>query len=100
MKVKADKMKPQELPGVIRRSGLAPLYLILGEEAFLRDEAVAMIKASLLEPSPHAEGNEKIGIDDSGDPGFNVDLVYADETDATEILNYAQEISFFSAKRL
>ena len=85
-------MKPHELHGAIRRLGMAPLYLIVGEEAFLRDEAVATLKASLVEPSPQAESSE--------DPEFHVDVLYADETDASEILTYAQEISFFSARRL
>ena len=85
-------MKPHELHGAIRRTGMAPLYLIVGEEAFFRDEAVATLKASLVEPSPQTESYE--------DSEFNVDVLYGDETDASEILTYAQEMSFFSAKRL
>ncbi|UCE62598.1 MAG: DNA polymerase III subunit delta [Nitrospirota bacterium] len=93
-------MKPHELHGAIRRSGLAPLYLIIGEEAFLRDEAVATLKASLVAPS-HQGGDPQNGESERNeDPGFNVDVLYADETDASEILNYAQEISFFSSRRL
>jgi DNA polymerase III delta subunit len=92
-------MKPHELHGTIRRSGLAPLYLIVGEEAFLRDEAVATLKASLVQPSHQAGGQENVGGGGNEDFGFNCDVLYADETDAAEILTYAQEISFFSAKR-
>lgn len=93
-------MKPHELYNTIRRSGLGPLYLIVGEEAFLRDEAVAILKACLAEPSRQADGNEKIALGESDEPTFNCEVLYADETDASEILTYAQEISFFSARRL
>ena len=93
-------MKPHELRGAIRRSGLAPLYLIVGEEAFLQDEAVASIKASLVEPSHQEEKHGKPVLENNEEPALNVDVLYADETDANEILTYAQEISFFSARRL
>jgi len=93
-------MKPHELQGAIRRSGLAPLYLIVGEEAFLRDEAVATLKASVVEPTHQTGGHDNMDLEKNEDPGFNCDLLYADETDATEILTYAQEMSFFGGKRL
>lgn len=93
-------MKPHELHGAIRRTGLAPLYLILGEEAFLRDEAVAILKASLVRLPLQADGQENVSLERNEDSVFNIDVLYGDETDATEILSFAQEISFFNSKRL
>ena len=93
-------MKSHELQATIRRTGPAPLYLVTGEEAYFRDQAVATIRESVVNMS-HG-GGEGTG-DDLGagqELGFNYDVIYADETDASEILAYAQEVSFFSARRL
>ena len=40
------------------------------------------------------------GFGAAQESGFNDDVIYADETDASEILAYAQEVSFFSTRRL
>ena len=93
-------MKPHELQSAIRRSGLAPLYLIVGEEAYLRDEAVATLKAAFLKLTCPPGGDQHKRVVEYEDPGFNYDLLYGDETDATEILTYAQEVSFFISRRL
>ena len=58
-------MKPHELQGALRRSGLAPLYLIVGEEAYLRDEAVATLKASILELSRPPGGEEHKSVEET-----------------------------------
>lgn len=93
-------MKHHELQGAIRRNGLAPLYLIVGEEAYLRDEAVAILRASMVREAKHGTRDASRGSEGIIEDEFNYDVLYADETDATEILSYAQEVSFFSTRRL
>ena len=93
-------MKPHELQAEIRRTGPAPLYLVAGEEAYFRDRAVAAIRASVMDESHGGAEGEGDGLGTTQESGFNDDVIYADETDASEILAYAQEVSFFSARRL
>ena len=93
-------MKPHELPAEIRRTGPAPLYLVAGEEAYFRDQAVATIRAAVIKESQGAGEGEGDGLGVNQGSGFNDDVLYADETDASEILAYAQEVSFFSARRI
>ncbi|MBA2252932.1 MAG: DNA polymerase III subunit delta [Nitrospirales bacterium] len=79
-------MRLSELPNALKQSGLGPLYLALGEEDELRDQAVATIKACL----PQHDG--------LGD--FNCEVLYGDENDASEILTRAGEAPVFAARRL
>ncbi|HEY3197695.1 MAG TPA: DNA polymerase III subunit delta [Nitrospirales bacterium] len=65
----------------------APIYLLLGEETFLREAALVAIRRSVL-------GDEK------EDNGFNCDLLYGDETDALEVLNRCDTLPAFAARRL
>ncbi len=91
-------MKPHELKGAIQRDGLAPLYLIVGEEAYIRDSAVATIRQAAKKLS-----NGKEELQDSAETSeqfFNYDMVYGDETDALELLTIVQEMAFFIARRL
>ncbi len=37
-------MKPSELPSTLKRHGLDLLYLVVGEEDYLRDEAISTIR--------------------------------------------------------
>jgi DNA polymerase-3 subunit delta len=87
---KAGVMKPQELGPAVKRAGLAPLYLILGEEDCLRDQAVSAIKQAVL-----GEGTEGNNLE-----AFSYDLLYGDETDAAELLAHAGEVSVFAERRL
>lgn len=87
-------MKPQELAHSIQQQGVAPLYLVCGEEDCLRDQAVATIKAAAL-----GHGSQKNGGDD-GLEAFAYDLLYGDECDASEILGCAREASVFAPCRL
>lgn len=80
-------MKAIDLSSSIARSGLAPLYLITGDEDLLRDEALAVIRA--------AAARESGGLE-----GFNDDLLYGDESEGSEILVRAQEIPVFASRRL
>jgi DNA polymerase-3 subunit delta len=79
-------MKLYELHNALKKSGPGPLYLILGEEDELREQAVAAIKAAL----PQEEG--------LGD--FNCEVLYGDESDASEILARAGEAPVFASRRL
>jgi DNA polymerase-3 subunit delta len=76
-----------ELERAIQKTGLGPLYLIAGEEDLLRDQAVAAIKAA-------------VSAQDAGLADFNVDVLYGDETDASEIIARAGEAPVFAARRL
>lgn len=79
-------MKPYELNNALKKSGLGPLYLVLGEEDELRDQAVAVIKSSLSQ--------------DDGLGDFNCEVLYGDESDASEILTRAGEAPVFAPRRL
>ncbi|GJL65217.1 MAG: hypothetical protein NPIRA05_01880 [Nitrospirales bacterium] len=94
-------MKPHELEPAIRRDGLASLYLVVGEEAYLRDKAVMIMRAAAKSSSDDS-GEKKSGenVADHTDQFFNYDVLYGDETDALEVLTIAQEMSFFVARRL
>ena len=81
-------MNAAELDTAIKKNGLASAYLISGQEDDLRDRAVALIKAAVV-------GKEHGGLDE-----FNVDVLYGDETDASEILMRSRETPAFAARRL
>lgn len=96
-------MRLQEIISSIAKDGAAPLYLITGEKRgvrkdsfevddYLVDQAAAAIKAAVL------GGIE--GADSGGIEAFNYDLLYGDETDASEIQALAGESPVFAARRL
>lgn len=93
-------MKPSELSSTLKRHGLAPLYLVLGEEDYFRDQAVATLRAwkHVGEARVGTSANEVHGSDP--DDAFSCDLLYGDETDAQEILSRVQEVPFFSDHRV
>ena len=94
-------MKPHELKGMIQRNGLGPLYVIVGEEAYLRDRAVAIVREAAQQQSDTTgASHQEESSSDNSEPFFNYDVLYGDETDALEILTIAQEMSFFVARRL
>jgi DNA polymerase-3 subunit delta len=90
-------MKIHELQSQITRQGLAPLYLVIGEEAYFRDQALTAIHDALQSSSDFGKGHEPSTENVSAE--FIADVVYGDETDASEILGLAEEISFFSSRR-
>ncbi len=93
-------MKPSELPSTLKRNGLDSLYLVVGEEDYLRDEAIAAIRA-WKKPRDLGAGAEASAAHDSDhDDTFSCDLLYGDEADAQEILSRVQEIPFFSDHRV
>ncbi len=79
-------MKSHDLKRTIERQGVAPIYLVLGEEDDLRDHALRVVKEAVL------------GGGD-GD-AFNCDLFYGDECTASDVVQCAQEIPVFSERRL
>ncbi|MDR4500505.1 MAG: DNA polymerase III subunit delta [Nitrospirales bacterium] len=88
-------VKPHELPATLQRDGLAPLYVVAGEEAYLRDRAVQTIRSAAKQSSEVSDGSAA-----QDEQFFNYDVLYGDETDALEVLTIAREMSFFAARRL
>ena len=89
-------MKIHEFQSQITRQGLAPLYLVIGEEPYFRDHALTVIHDA-VSSSDFGKGDEPSTENVSAD--FTADVVYGDETDASEILGLAEEVSFFSSRR-
>lgn len=91
-------MKVHELQSQINRQGLSPLYLVIGEEPYFRDQALSVLRVAGQEK----DGSESSNISTTNDSSqmFHVDVVYGDETDASEILAISEETSFFSLRRL
>lgn len=88
-------MKALELEQALKDMPLASLYVITGEEDYLRDQSLARIKAAVMAAMPSSdEGGE--GFHDT----FNSDVFYGDETDASEILASVESISVFAPRRL
>jgi DNA polymerase-3 subunit delta len=85
-------MNAFDLHASIARQGVAPLYLAVGEEDCLRDQALAVLMTAAL-GEPPAEGGEG-GLD-----AFNYDVLHADESDASEILARAGQAPVFAARR-
>jgi DNA polymerase-3 subunit delta len=90
-------MKVHELQSQITRKGLVPLYLVIGEEPYFRDQALTVIHGVVRSSSDIDKGDEPSAENVSAE--FAVDVVYGDETDASEILGLAAEVSFFSLRR-
>lgn len=88
MKAKREGMTVPELKRLVGAGELAPLYLIVGEEGLLRDEAVSAIRAAVM------------GSDEANVGAFNCDGVYGDETDASEILTLCSNRPMFATRRL
>ncbi len=81
-------MTVRELTAALAKGEPAPVYAVLGEEAYLRDRAVAALKAAVG------------GGDERGIEAFNLDLLYGDECGAADILARATEAPVFAARRL
>lgn len=79
-------MKCHELAASFRQGAPAPVYLVVGEDDCLRDQAVTVIRRAVLG-------------DDAGD-GFNYDIFQGDEAAAADVLSCASEIPVFAARRL
>ncbi len=88
MKAKREGLTVPELKRRVSAGEPAPLYLIVGGEGLLRDEAVSAIRTTVMGP------------DEANVGAFNCDAVYGDETDAAEILTLCSNLPMFAARRL
>ena len=86
-KARREGLAVSDLARLLASGKVAPIYLLLGEESFLRDAALAMIRRAVL-------GEDEVG------GGFNYDLLYGDETDALEVLNRCDTLPAFAPRRL
>ncbi len=90
-------MNVQELQRHVRQKGLSPLYLILGEEPYFRDYAFNVLKQASQDEEPGSDSDRVTEVEESD--MFQSDVLYGDETEASEILGLAEEVSFFSTRR-
>ncbi len=88
MKTKQEGLPVSELRRRLRSGDIALLYLVVGAEGRLRDEAVKAIRGAVL------------GQEQAADNTFNTDAVYADETEAAEVLSLCGNLPMFAARRL
>ncbi len=86
-------MKALDMETALTKQGPAPLYLIMGEEDCLRDQALATLKAAILGEAG-VDGSPGSGLD-----AFNHDVLYGDESDGAEILARAGQAPVFAARR-
>ncbi len=90
-------MNVQDFQRQIQSKAQAPLYLIVGEEPYFRDQALDRLQA-IMQDEEGREGADG-SIPDETSSKFQADVVYGDETSASEILGLAEEVSFFTSRR-
>lgn len=79
-------VKSLDLESATSNRRLDPIYLVMGEDDYLRDRALRVLKQAVL------GGTE--------DGGFNCDLFYGDEHTAEEVITCAMELPVFAERRL
>jgi DNA polymerase-3 subunit delta len=79
--IKSLELEPRTVKGP-----LAPLYVVIGEEDYLRDQALATLKRAVC--------------GEAEDAGFNCDVFHGDEDTADRVLSCAMEIPVFAPRRL
>lgn len=79
-------MKYHELEASLHHAPPAPVYLVLGEEDYLRDRALTIIRSAVL--------------GDGGGDEFTHDVFHGDEAAASDVISCASEIPVFAARRL
>jgi DNA polymerase-3 subunit delta len=77
-------MNPAEVIAQAKKGQLKPLYLVVGEERFLRDQVVAEVRAAAL---------------GSGVPAFNEDKFQAGEVDVDKVIGAARTVPMMAPKR-
>ena len=90
-------MKPQDLQAALQRTGLAPIYVVMGEEDYFRDHAIGLIRAHALQLE---SGSGQQGQGSSSDSAFSCEILYGDETDVQDVLSRVEAVSFFSSHTL
>ncbi|MFQ5992538.1 MAG: DNA polymerase III subunit delta [Nitrospiraceae bacterium] len=88
-------MKADELHSAITKQGIAPLYLVVGEEDRLRTQALATLKAAVLGHDHQGAMKTDVELDP-----FNYHILYGDECRVADILACAEEAPLFAARRL
>ena len=78
-------MEPRELERRLKRSELAPVVFLWGEESWLVDETIRQIEAVALDP----EARE-----------FNREVFYGDEAEAQAVVTAAQTLPWLGLQRL
>lgn len=81
---KAQGLAPADLAGAVSAGRIAPLYLFLGPERYLRRESLALLTAT---------------VEEAFRP-FNVDSFSAAEHDLETIFDVARQLPMMSARRL
>ena len=75
-----------ELSQSLTRDGVHPLYVVVGEEDYLRDRSVGILKEAAL--------------GEAQDTGFNYDVFHGDDSPIEDVLACAAEIPVFAARRV
>jgi len=78
-------IKYQELIAELNRGKIANCYFFCGEEDYLKQEAIFMLKGRVIEP---------------GAEEFDIGLLYAEDTSARETISLAETFPFMSKRRL
>jgi len=78
-------MTYEELQTAVQHKRFSPLYLFYGEEDFLIDESIKLIVRNALE---------------AGTEGFNLDVLYGNETDARTVISMALSFPMMSERRV
>ncbi len=85
MKAKSfKKTNPLDLYDKIDKNEISPVYIFFGNQIFLMEKAVELLKKQILKTSAE----------------FNYSLFYGDSNEATEIIDNAKTYPMFSEKRL
>jgi DNA polymerase-3 subunit delta len=77
-------MNPAEAIAQAKKGKLQPVYLVVGEERFLRDQVVAEVRAAAL---------------GSGVPAFNEDKFQAGEVDVDRVIGAARTVPMMAPRR-
>lgn len=75
-----------ELTQSLARSGMLPLYAVVGEEDYLRDQSITILKEAALGAAL--------------DSGFNCDVFHGDDSPIEDVLACAAEIPVFADRRV
>jgi len=80
-----EKYSPAKLHADLKKGIVAPLYLFFGQEDFLIDQWIDLVRKAVLQP---------------GDEDFNLDLLYGNETDGAAVVNAAMSFPMMAERRL
>ena len=78
-------MKYEEFLQRFRKGQYDPLYLFVGEEEFLKEEAIQLLSDALVDP---------------GTKEFNYDLLYGGETEGSTVVDMATAYPMMAERRI